>query len=242
MKWLAIILAVVAAGFAAMLAMNREKPVERTVPASAVASVEGITLAEPTAVTAPQASPIETVPVGKSDEALSALKVFPDFSREKGDLPQPEDADCLIFGPIPEKSLKNLRSAIEGIGWTDRMQIGAADLAERVVYAGPYSTQTKAGKALEKLAGEGLRNGKLFELPAGGWGIEIARTPHKRQAENWAREAANAWALKNVVVSERNSRKGYVELVFPNLSQNENKLLMKTLKGREGGKFTACRP
>ena len=70
MKWLAIILAVVAAGFAAMLALNREKPVERTVPASAVASVEGVTLAEPTAVTAPQASPIETVPVGKSDEAL----------------------------------------------------------------------------------------------------------------------------------------------------------------------------
>ena len=41
---------------------------------------------------------------------------------------------------------------------------------------------------------------------------------------------------------ERNSRKGYVELVFPNISQDENKLLIKTFKGREGGRFSACQP
>ena len=41
---------------------------------------------------------------------------------------------------------------------------------------------------------------------------------------------------------EHNPREGYVELVFPNISQDENKLLIKTFKGREGGKFSACQP
>ena len=100
----------------------------------------------------------------------------------------------------------------------DRVQIKSADLAERIVYAGPYSTEAKAAKALEKLIQEGLRNGKLFALDEKGW------------------------ALKNVIVMERNSRKGYVELVFPNISQDENKLLIKTFKGREGGRFSACQP
>ena len=194
MRVLAVILAFIAAGLAALLVMNREEKVMRTVPVSANAAVDGFTLAKP------------------------------------------------IVIAVPEKNRKKLRTSIERIGWMDRVQIKAVDLAERIVYAGPYSTEVKAAKALEKLVQEGLQNGKLFALDGKGWGIEIARTPERLQAENWAREAASAWSLKNVIVMERNPRKGYVELVFPNISQDENKLLIKTFKGREGGKFSACQP
>lgn len=242
MRVLAVILVFVAAGLAALLAMKSDETVLRTVPASANVSVDGVTLAKPVTVAASENLRAQESS-GRDKEAGELIpREIPQFERVESKLPPPEEAVCLKFGPIPEKKLQKLRNSIERIGWMDRVQIKSVDLAERIVYAGPYSTEAKAAKALEKLIREGLRNGKLFALDEKGWGIEIARTPERLQAENWAREAAQAWALKNVIVMERNSRKGYVELVFPNISQDENKLLIKTFKGREGGEFAACQP
>ena len=241
MRVLAVILVFVAAGFTALLVMNSDEKVQRTVPASSSAAVDGVTLAQPVTVAASES--VQAEGSSGTDKAGELIpRAIPLFETAEFKLPPPEDAACLKFGPIPEKNLKKLRNSLERIGWMDRVQIKSADLAERIVYAGPYSTEAKAAKALEKLIQEGLRNGKLFALDEKGWGIEIARTPERLQAENWAREAAKAWALKNVIVMERNSRKGYVELVFPNISQDENKLLIKTFKGREGGRFSACQP
>ncbi len=242
MRVLAVILVFVAAGFTALLVMNSDEKVQRTVPASSSAAVDGVTLAQPVTVAASESVQAEGSS-GTDKEAGELIpRAIPLFETAESKLPPPEDSACLKFGPIPEKNLKKLRNSLERIGWMDRVQIKSADLAERIVYAGPYSTEAKAAKALEKLIQEGLRNGKLFALDEKGWGIEIARTPERLQAENWAREVAKAWALKNVIVMERNSRKGYVELVFPNISQDENKLLIKTFKGREGGRFSACQP
>lgn len=242
MRVLAVILAFIAAGLAALLVMNREEMVMRTVPVSANAAVDGFTLAKPIVIAVPERAHGEEPPVKEKEARELNPRTIPLFISAESKLPKPEDAICLRFGPIPEKNLKKLRTSIERIGWMDRVQIKAVDLAERIVYAGPYSTEVKAAKALEKLVQEGLQNGKLFALDGKGWGIEIARTPERLQAENWAREAASAWSLKNVIVMERNPRKGYVELVFPNISQDENKHLIKTFKGREGGKFSACQP
>ncbi len=242
MRVLAVILVFVAAAFTALLVMNSDEKVLRTVPASSSAAVDGVTLAQPVTVVASESVQTEESS-GKDIEAGDLIpRAVPLFETAESKLPPLEDAACLRFGPIPEQNLKKLRNSLERIGWMDRVQIKSADLAERIVYAGPYSTEAKAAKALEKLIREGLQKGKVFALDEKGWGIEIARTPERLQAENWAREAAKAWVLKNVIVMERNSRKGYVELVFPNISQDENKLLIKTFKGREGGRFSACQP
>lgn len=242
MRVLAVILVFVAAVLTALLVMNSDEKVLRTVPASSNAAVDGVTLAKPVTVAVPESVQAEGSSGTDKEAGELISRAIPLFETAESKLPPPEDAVCLRFGPILEKNLKKLRNSLERIGWMDRVQIKSADLAERIVYAGPYSTEAKAAKALEKLVQEGLRKGKLFALDEKGWGIEIARTPERLQAENWAREATNAWALKNVIVMEHNPREGYVELVFPNISQDENKLLIKTFKGREGGKFSACQP
>lgn len=54
MRVLAVILAFIAAGLAALLVMNREEKVMRTVPVSANAAVDGFTLAKPIVIAVPE--------------------------------------------------------------------------------------------------------------------------------------------------------------------------------------------
>ena len=204
MRVLAVILVFVAAVLTALLVMNSDEKVLRTVPASSNAAVDGVTLAKPVTVAVPESVQAEGSSGTDKEAGELISRAIPLFETAESKLPPPEDAVCLRFGPILEKNLKKLRNSLERIGWMDRVQIKSADLAERIVYAGPYSTEAKAAKALEKLVQEGLRKGKLFALDEKGWGIEIARTPERLQ--------------------------------------DENKLLIKTFKGREGGKFSACQP
>ena len=159
MRVLAVILVFVAAGFTALLVMNSDEKVQRTVPASSSAAVDGVTLAQPVTVAASESVQAEGSS-GTDKEAGELIpRAIPLFETAESKLPPPEDSACLKFGPIPEKNLKKLRNSLERIGWMDRVQIKSADLAERIVYAGPYSTEAKAAKALEKLIQEGLRNG-----------------------------------------------------------------------------------
>ena len=164
MRVLAVILAFIAAGLAALLVMNREEKVMRTVPVSANAAVDGFTLAKPIVIAVPERAQGEEPPVKEKEVRELNPRTIPLFKSAESKLPKPEDAICLRFGPIPEKNLKKLRTSIERIGWMDRVQIKAVDLAERIVYAGPYSTEVRLQRRLKSSFRKDCRMGSFLRL------------------------------------------------------------------------------
>ncbi|MDO5530420.1 hypothetical protein [Sutterella sp.] len=229
MKYFVILLALVATAFTALLYMKSDEETLRTVPEQGA----GVTL---DAVTVPKALPV----VRKAEEEPVAPPAAEPVKAEEK-LPPPvfvepvlstvpvAEAVCLRYGPVERKGLPKLRRKLEKTGVLDRMIMEHADIAQRIVYAGPYSTKKKAAEALETLTAAGLQNGEVMELDGGHYAVRIAQTGIRSLAQRWAREAARAWSLSNVVVEERGGREGFVKLVFPNLTRDENDRIRKVL-------------
>lgn len=230
MKYLVFLLALIAIALSSLLYMKSDEETIRTVPAQGA----GATLS---AVTLPKALPVEK----KAEEAPVAAPE-PEAVQPEEKLPPPvfiepvlshvpvEEAVCLRYGPVERKSLPKLRRQLEKTGVLDRMIMEHADIAQRIVYSGPYKSKKKAAEALEALQAAGLEKGELMEV-GDQWAVKIAETGIRSLAQRWAHEAARAWSLSNVVVEERGGREGFVKLVFPNLTKEENERIRRTLGG-----------
>ena len=79
MRVLAVILAFIAAGLAALLVMNREEKVMRTVPVSANAAVDGFTLAKPIVIAVPERAHGEEPPVKEKEARELNPRTIPLF-------------------------------------------------------------------------------------------------------------------------------------------------------------------
>lgn len=237
MRIAAVLAALAAVVLSALLFMKSQEPPVRTLPEAGSGVVEAVSVpralpaAAPAAVPAPEAAaPAEELqpprPVRFEEAALQLQPL--------------EEAVCLRFGPVSETRLSRLRGRIERTGQLDRMLIEPADTAERVVFSGPYGSQAKARAALDALRRAGLDGGVVEAHGEGAWIVTFAHTKSRPLAERWAREAAMAFSLTNVVVEERGRRRAMVNLVFPNLSAEENARIRTALGGAEGGAFAAC--
>lgn len=222
----------------ALLFMKSQQAPVRTLPGTGSSVVE--------AVSVPQALPAQAGPAAAPapEAAAPAEEPQPPHAiRFEKPAAQPialEEAVCLRFGPVAESRLTRLRGRIERTGQLDRMLIEPADTAERVVFAGPYGSQAKARSALESFQRDGLEGGAVEAHGEGAWIVTFARTKSRPMAERWAREAAAAFSLTNVVVEERGRRRAMVNLVFPNLSVEENARIRTALGAAEGGAFAVC--
>ncbi len=233
---LSLILAVSLAG---LLLLRSGEPPARVIPQNAEVTLESFSVpkavpvrAQPVAAPHPEAP--EAVPSGLRPAAP------PVFEEPRSEAIPLEEAGCLLFGPVGERRLTKLRGRLERTGMLGRMLIERDDSALRTVYAGPYPARAKAAKALADLSERGLSNGALIDLGEGRWGVCIASTRSRATANRWAREAAAAWALTNVVVSDADAQKGMLRLVFPGLTPQESRRVREALSGAEGGTFEAC--
>ena len=241
MRIAAALAALAAIVLSALLFMKSQEAPVRTLPETGSGVVEAVSVpralpaaVEPAAVPAPEKA--ETAAPAGSPQPPRTVR-FEDAAVQS--LP-PEEAVCLRFGPVAESRLTRLRGRIERTGQLDRMLIEPADTTERVVFAGPYGSQTKARSALEAFRRGGLDGGAVEAHGEGAWIVTFARTKSRPLAERWAREAAAAFSLTNVVVEERGRRRAMVNLVFPNLSAEENARIRTALGAAEGGVFAAC--
>lgn len=222
----------------ALLFMKSQEAPVRTLPETGSGVVE--------AVSVPRALPAAVEPAAAPAPATAAPAESPQpprtvrFEEAAVQSLPPEEAVCLRFGPVAESRLTRLRGRLERTGQLDRMLIEPADITERVVFAGPYGSQTKARSALEAFRRGGLEGGAVEAHGEGAWIVTFACTKSRPTAERWAREAAAAFSLTNVVVEERGRRRAMVNLVFPNLSTEENARIRTALGTAEGGVFAAC--
>ena len=236
MRIVAALAALAAIVLSALLFMKSQEAPLRTLPDTGSAVVE--------AVSVPRALPAAAAAAPAPEAAAPVEEPQPPRTvRFEEAVRQPlalEEAVCLRFGPVAESRLTQLRGRIERTGQLDRMLIEPADTAERVVFAGPYGSQAKARSALESFRRAGLEGGAVEAHGEGAWIVTFARTKSRPLAERWAREAAAAFSLTNVVVEERGRRRAMVSLVFPNLSAEENARIRTALGAAEGGLFAAC--
>ena len=243
------LLALLAAlGLGGWLALNADTEAVRTVPMTASAEVEGVSVpkalpaevAQPKAADTPAAPAEPAAPADKApaDEVSGAPE--PLVPAEPASADGLETAACLRYGPVSERALPAQRRKLERIGLLDRMLLEETDTAVYTVLCGPFPSASRANRELKRLKAEGLRDGVTVEVPSRGWAIRMGASRDRELASQWARRAAAHWNLTNVVItSERRYKKAF-DLIFPRLSAKENEDVRKAFGRDPDARLTPC--
>lgn len=240
MKLMSLLLVVAAIAASLLLWMQRDCLVERSAPEITQASVDNFAYRKPLIISTPTEQDSKTV--------LDA-QTTPEFEANSTDNILPtatpvslSETDCLVLSPVPESMLSMLTPKLESIGFINRALVQKAEYFEMLVYAGPFKTES-AAKALYRRLLKKKINSRVEGLPDGRWRLVLKTFADKIEAKKWAASIARNEQISNIVVADNSPGGNSVQIVFAQLTTEENKRIRSLFSsGIAGATVFACRP
>ena len=146
-----------------------------------------------------------------------------------------EGLTCVVFGPVPEKSLPKHRYLFEKFDLIRKLTIIPYRDLGYAVYVGPL-TREKARMSLRELCKDAPKSCSIMELKAGGYALVVKTFSDKKVAELWSKKFAFDNNLTNVRVTRYNNvADSRVVLVFNGVGDDQVKTLFKRSKSEKLG-------
>lgn len=241
MKILTPVLVIVACVAAAFLWMERDQTVARSVPELAQASVSNFAYRKPLIVQPTEAGAAEmTAPTVVEADKSGVEPIGFDASVPVVPPVSVEDADCIVLSPIAEARLPDVRVRLEKTGFINRALIQPAEYFNLLVYAGPFKREKSARQLSRRLAEKDMKN-YVRQTKDGRWRVELATFADKSEASRWAKTLAHEEQIENIVVSAQSSGHNNVQIVFAQLTPEENGRIRATFGSTGNASFFVCR-
>lgn len=247
MKYVVGLLWLAAVAIWGVLWLNQDVEVKRTIPSETLTSASNFAFRRPLIVNPSQVLP-ESPSVHPEAEPVTATEMDPptaaqasaSVSATAGAPMRIEDAPCLVLAPVAESALSALNPLLRDAGLLERIIIQPYELESLVVYAGPYTSETAAKRAQRNFA-RTVTQSVIRSRASGDYIVELARFSHRQEAQRWAEETARTLQAHNIAVGNTGTSEGKVQIVFPNLSADENTLVRRAFsRAAEGAQLLAC--
>lgn len=268
MKYFVGLLWIAAAAVWGLLWLHQDETAARTVPSEAQAAAGNFAFRRPLIVDPSQVLPEAPAPEAQaqgeagapasaSAPASAGADAAADVSSPAGApaapapwpsaaAPMPmriEDSPCLVLAPVAEKSLRAVNPLLRDAGLVERVIIQPYEKQSLVVYAGPYKTEAAAKRTQRAFAKANVEGGVKPSAAGSGFIVELASFTDRLEAQRWAEETARTLQAHDIAVADTGASRGKVQLVFPNLSPDENALVRRVFgRAVEGAALSACQP
>lgn len=225
---------------------DRETTVVRTAPAFGEAAVTNFAFRKPLLADErdEQTAEASAEPQSAAQPSLIPPDVKPMFDSKADDSTHSgeslDNLACLALAPLPAAEMTRLNPLLERYGWIDRVIMTPFVQAQYRVHAGPFKTGQALKRQQAALTDAGIR--WEAEVTAQGTRLYLGYFTDSAAAKTWAQHQAARLQIDRMVVTNVPPPQDEYELVFTNLSTEENKLVRETFAPALPGVQTrACR-
>lgn len=247
MKKTALTAALIAVVLNGWLYVAQDKTaVGRNIPAFGEAAAGNFAFRKPLAAQAPSLdAPAEAVSLPAAGEPPAPMPdVMPIF--DEADEGRSQDAEplsdlaCLSIAPVPQKEISLFRPLLERQGWLDRVIIQPFASVRYQVHAGPFDNGRTLKRVQQSLAEAGIP--ASLEPTAKGSRLYLGYFTDRAAAKNWAQAQAALLQIGRMSVTSMTPNADDCELVFTNLTADENKLVRDAFApALPGARVRPCR-
>lgn len=225
---------------------DRETMVVRTAPTSGEAVVTNFAFRKPLLADerADQAEETAEKPQSMAQTSFLPPDVKPIFDSNADDGTRSgeslDNLACLALAPLPAAEITALNPLLERYGWIDRVIMAPIVQAQYRVHAGPFKTGQALKRQQAALTEAGIR--WSAEPTEQGTRLYLGYFTDSAAAKAWAQHQAARLQIERMVVTNAAPQQDAYELVFTNLSTEENKLVRETFApALPGVQVRACR-